>query len=56
MADADVLIHVVDASGRSDREGVEGGVRCCTKGHVWGHGGVSVSMCGHLGWRIGDDY
>jgi hypothetical protein len=29
---------------------------CCTKGHVWGHGGVSVSMCGHLGWRIGDDY
>lgn len=29
---------------------------CCTKGHVWGHGGVSVTMCGHLGWRIGDDY
>lgn len=29
---------------------------CCTKGHVWGHGNVSVSMCGHLGWRIGDDY
>ena len=25
LVDADVLIHVVDASGRSDREGVEGG-------------------------------
>ena len=29
----------------------------CSKGHVWGQGSISTSLCGHLGWMIdGNDY
>eukprot|EP00955_Chlamydomonas_euryale_P030131 317501-Chlamydomonas_euryale.AAC.1 len=45
LTDADVLIHVVDASGRSDREG---NVLQADEG-VWMSGCVNVRGCGQAG-------